>query len=302
MTATKKAKLALAAERARSLYLPQPKVQINNSAFARAIVPLFSNETFWMNMKIKTLGMLLTTSKEIRNEILLLSEHQNASKKKSVQQERDAKITQSLLHVLNLILKNHSVVSQEISVVEAVRRFALSLPIINTFFTNQPSESMYHHFTARKYQSILFISAFKLAIERKGGLHTIVKIKDRWIAIRNRTTERMVNTASQVLESVNAKQLQMMDGTNQAILMLKNEGNREKFMGRITILRSVRDNIVRTQTMADWLHYVLETPQLNKDRGVIRKAVKNLAHHQCVLIRRYNSHHRLGQYEKIVVS
>jgi hypothetical protein len=293
-----KERLAVAAARARSVYLPGSK-PVQASGISRAIVALFANDAFWMTMEVKTLGMLLSTSSEFRNEILLVAA---PSTKKSEKQDRDAKIKHSLESILHLILKHRAVFEQEISVREAMRRFALTLPNIICFFAEQPTASPYYRSMAQKHHRILFISAFKLAAERKGGLQKIAQLKDRAAAVRDRTTERMVGAAAKGLERANRNLTEMMDGINRAIAALRSEENREKFMGRITILKSVRDNIVRAQTTADWLQYVLETPQLNKDRVVIRKAAKSLEHHEGALIRRYNSHHRSGHYDKIVIS
>ena len=245
---------------------------------------LFSNDAFWMNMTVKSLGLLLSVSNEFKNELGLKQNTPEGMKK-----------------ILELILNHGDPLLREITVKEAVARFALTMPSILHYCSGLPKESPFHCLKLRGYYKIPFMVAFTLALERKGGLQKVAKLKVAKLAIQDKTTEKIVVASRSVLIKAQVNLGQMMDGISQAITTLKNVQNREKFLGRITILKTVRETILRVDAMTEWLRYVLETPQLNKDRVIIRKATKTLKDQHDTLVRRYNSHHRLGQYEMITV-
>ena len=245
---------------------------------------LFSNEVFWMNMTVEALGLLFSVSKDFKNELGMKQNAPNEMK-----------------NILKLILNHGDPLLKKITVKEAVARFALTLPSILNYCSGLPKESPFYRLKLRSYNEIPFMAAFTLAVERKGGFQKVAKLKARSLAIKDKTTEKIASASRSVLTKAQVNLEQMMDGTSQAIDKLKNVHNREKFMGRITILKTMRETILRVDAMAEWLRYVLETPQLNKDRVIIRKATKTLKDQHDTLVRRYNSHHRMGEYEIITV-
>jgi hypothetical protein len=253
---------------------------------------IFATDAFWTKMNVEGLGALLSTCHEFRNE--LTWNESNKEKKKG------SPPPPLFIKALNIIMANvHHQYNRELSVKEAMLRFSLTMPCIVKFCKNLPGDNPYHlsgnfHDFKNRYR-ILFTDAMTIAMERKGGLKTVAKLKVKAATTNDKRIEKMAKDSGEYVENVEATLARMLEGIDKAIDILKNEQNKD-YRGRITIIKSIRYEVERVQSRADWLRYVLNSPRSKSNICSIKEATKALKHHKDVLARRYTSHSRLNSF------
>ena len=283
----------IAAKRARSVYLLgslshakdkaskdqlqlmiNPASQVSTLSTVRYL--LVTNESFWANSTLETLWLLLSTSHEIRKEILGIA-------------PQDPSI---FMRIVKTIFAQRTV---RITISDAMRRFFLSAQTIFSLNTRLPGKypPLY-----RKGQIIQFSDVFDMAMSRKGGLATVTKLRARAQARVNKAMKKVLESAEE-LHRRSADDLDIMMFSVQAgIVRFESRLNGDAFRFKITVLKTVRDSIAKSETMVNWLRYVIETPQLGMDKVTINRACKTVEECMTKTIECYNSQSHVGKYIK----
>ena len=271
---------------------PTEEVTSSNMPLSSVAFVIFDTDAFWTKMNVEGLGTLLSTCHEFRNELTMVK-----SNKEKLKEEGSLPL---FIKALNIIMANtHYQYNRELSVKDAMLRFSLTMPCIVKFCRNLPEDNPYHltetfHDFKKQYR-ILFTDAMTIAMERKGGLKTVAKLKVKAATAEDKRIEKMAKASSEYMEDVEVTLARMLEGIATAINILKNEEKKD-YRGRITIIKSIRYEVERVQSRADWLRYVLNSPRSKSNFCLIKEATKALKHHKDVLARRYMSHSRLNSF------
>lgn len=258
---------------------------------------LFSTDAFWANMKLEGLGMIMSTCSEFRNDLIRTSN-------KPFTQNKELVATQSsfLSKVIASIMEGDlSRKVKELSLKEAMARFVLPMPLILKFCRALPDSSPYHIANdARGTRSaafkertrILFTDAFGLAMNRKGGLQTVAKLKDEAAAANTLALEKTIDSSRRYLAEVELSLERMLKGVDYAMDQLKKEQHKVS-IGRNSVLKAMRHAVNRVQDKADFLRCTLNASPASK-QFAIKEATKVLKHHKEILDCRYMSNRRLN--------
>lgn len=271
-----------AGQSARSVYLKQEQPVMalqmvkTSPSMIKSGFALFANTTFWDNSSLESLWLLLSTSKDLRKKLF---------------------VNKDFAGVVELLLKD-----RKISIKEAMDRFAFTIPNLSDFRSKMPEKYPPLVPKLRKFDLIDFADAFKMAMERKGGLQTIVKIKDRAQVAAEKSLEKLALEAAQLQtkseEHCETMALRVKNGLS---TIKDKDNNPTMFSCNLGSLRKVLEMIVLTEGFINWIGFVLEDPETKKDRTIIGNACKNLRRQMVKLVDLYNYHCALGNYERIVL-
>lgn len=272
----------LAASRARDQFTGQQLLPSAPSAFSSLIskagFALFSNDSFWLNSSLHSLWLLLSSSKEVRKEIFSYKD---------------------LTKIVEVLLKDRT-----ITIGNAMDRFALTMPIISSFCSKLPDKYTFIFFqnNVMKHKSIDFHDAFKMAMERKGGLQAVVKLRERSKAIADKAAQKKWAEADQLHAACKKECKTMSHRVKASMGALKEEkGNLDDFRYRLYTLKSVYDLLFRTKGIVNWLRFVLDSQELKMDNKVVKEACKSVRHAVQKATARFNASASMGKYERIAL-
>lgn len=203
-----------------------------------------------------------------------------------------------LSKIVEVLLKDRT-----ITIGKAMERFALTMPIISSFCSKHSEKYpfIFYQNNVMKRRKIDFHDAFKMAMERKGGLQTVVKLNARSKAISDKAAKKLFDSADQ-LQLVSKQQCKTMSRrVKDSLAALKEDGDAERFRFNLHTLKSLADFLLRTKSIVNWLRYVLDHPELNKDKKIIKEAYKSVGIAMRKAVVRFNSSHHLGKYERIML-
>lgn len=293
--------------------------RVDKTTISSVTFVLFHSEVFWGNVKIESLGLLQSTCKEFKNAILD-KDHADGTKysRENKKRKRDqgplpviqnppktlgdyTSITSTLEYAVIHIMKgNPNVRKTELSVKEACLRFALSASRIHDFCTKLSPECKYfYHATCssnfKEYHCILFVDAVKMAMERKGGMTTVAKLKAQSKTRRERTKSAKINEGLDLLQKNTDIFNRMEQGISLSLGKMK-ETKPPNYQNKKLLLKTLRHDMINVESRIAEYRTVLQNPRLRRVQYTVNQVHKLVTQYCNPLMTRYDLYASFSSY------